>query len=111
AETEALARLGIDVSEIVARGEDAHGVGAMSGDRRGRGRRCGHRPFAPDAQEALTGPLRAATAPRDRALGHEPPRLALTARPGAPAEVLADHGVTYASLTRVLYGGGEAKEG
>jgi hypothetical protein len=29
-----------------------------------------------------------------------------------PAEVLADHGVTYASLVRVLYGGGgEARAG
>jgi hypothetical protein len=28
-----------------------------------------------------------------------------------PAEVLADHGVTYEAVTRVLYGGGEAKAG
>ncbi|WP_432054199.1 Clp protease N-terminal domain-containing protein [Streptomyces sp. bgisy022] len=111
AETEALAGLGIDVSEIVARVEVVHGVGAMSGDRRGRGRRSGHRPFARDAKEALTGALRAATAHRDRAIGDEHLLLALTARPGVPAEVLADHGVTYASLTRVLYGGGEAKAG
>ncbi|MDH6629459.1 hypothetical protein M2271_007295 [Streptomyces sp. LBL] len=37
--------------------------------------------------------------------------LALTARPGVPAEVLADHGVTYETLTRVRYGGGDAKAG
>lgn len=36
ADADALAGLGIDVSEIVARVEEAHGVGAMSGDR-GRG--------------------------------------------------------------------------
>jgi hypothetical protein len=27
------------------------------------------------------------------------------------AEVLADHGVSYEAVTRVLYGGGEAKAG
>ncbi|OSP43380.1 peptidase, partial [Streptomyces sp. 13-12-16] len=37
--------------------------------------------------------------------------LSLTTRPGVPAEVLADHGVTYESVTRVLHGGGEAKAG
>ncbi|SCD36470.1 hypothetical protein GA0115245_10352 [Streptomyces sp. di188] len=37
--------------------------------------------------------------------------LALTTRPGLPAEVLADHGVTHASVTRVLYGDGKAKAG
>ena len=35
--------------------------------------------------------------------------LALTTRPGVPAEVLADHGVTYESLERVLYGVGKAR--
>ncbi|CAL9424442.1 Clp protease N-terminal domain-containing protein [Streptomyces sp. enrichment culture] len=111
AETDALAGLGIDVSEIVARVEDAHGVGAMSGDRWGRGRRTGHRPFDRDAKEVLTGALRAATAHRDRAIGDEHLLLALTGRAGVPAEVLADHGVTYEAVTRVLHGSGEAKAG
>jgi hypothetical protein len=56
AETDALAGLGIDVSEIVARVEEAHGVGAMSGGRKdsrwwsdtaasaGVPRRCWRRP-------------------------------------------------------------------
>lgn len=35
AETDALAGPGIDVLDVVARVEEAHGVGAMSGDRRG----------------------------------------------------------------------------
>jgi hypothetical protein len=52
-----------------------------------------------------------ALAQRDRYIGDEHLLLALAARPGVPAEVLADHGVTYASLRRVLYGGGEAKAG
>lgn len=35
AQTDALAGPGIDVLDVVARVEEAHGVGAMSGDRRG----------------------------------------------------------------------------
>lgn len=56
--------------------------------------------------------LRAATALRDRRIGDEHLLLALTVRPGVPAEVLADHGVTYESVTGVLHGNGdEAKAG
>lgn len=55
--------------------------------------------------------LRTATARGHRHIGDEHLLLALTARPGLPAEVLADHGVTHASVTRVLYGDGEAKAG
>lgn len=111
AETDALAGLGIDVPEIVARVEEVHGAGALSGGK-GGGRRSGHRPFGRDAKAVLTGALRAATARRDRRIGDEHLLLALTVRPGAPAEVLADHGVTYESVTRVLYGnGGETKAG
>jgi ATP-dependent Clp protease ATP-binding subunit ClpA len=111
AETDALAGLGIDVSEIVARVEETHGAGALSGHRKSGGRRSGHRPFDRAAKDVLTGALRAATALRDRRIGDEHILLALTARPGVPAEVLADHGVTYESVTRVLHGGGEAKAG
>jgi ATP-dependent Clp protease ATP-binding subunit ClpA len=111
AETDALAGLGIDVSEIVARVEETHGAGALSGHRKAGGRRSGHRPFDRAAKDVLTGALRAATALRDRRIGDEHILLALTARPGVPAEVLADHGVTYESVTRVLHGGGEAKAG
>ncbi|MFI8087449.1 Clp protease N-terminal domain-containing protein [Streptomyces sp. NPDC086080] len=112
AETDALAGLGIDVPEIVARVEEAHGAGALSGGRKGGGgsRWSGHRPFEQGAKDILTGALRAATALRDRHIGDQHILLALTTRPGVPAEVLADHGVTYESLTRVLYGsGGEAE--
>lgn len=117
AETDALAGLGIHVPEIVARVEETHGAGALSGDRRAGGRRdggrwSGHRPFEQEAKDILTGALRAATARRDRRIGDQHILLALTVRPGVPAEVLADHGVTYQSVTRVLYGdGGEAKAG
>ncbi|MFD5451988.1 Clp protease N-terminal domain-containing protein [Streptomyces sp. NPDC003470] len=105
AETEALAGLGIDVSQIVARVEEAHGAGAMSGDREGRRSWSGRPGFGRDAKEVLQNALRAAVARRDRHIGDEHLLLALTVRPGVPAEVLADHGVTHESLTRVLGGG------
>ncbi|MEU6811274.1 Clp protease N-terminal domain-containing protein [Streptomyces sp. NPDC046831] len=105
ADAEALAGLGIDVSEIVSRVEQAHGPGAMSADRKGGVPSPGRRPFSRGAKEILQGALRAAVGRRDRRIGDEHLLLALTARPGVPAEILADHGVTYASVTRVLYGG------
>jgi ATP-dependent Clp protease ATP-binding subunit ClpA len=109
-ETEALAGLGIDVTEIVAKVEEAHGVGAMAADDRKGGRRwSGHRSFGRGAREVLEKALRVAVARRDRRIGDEHLLLALALRPGVPAEVLADHGVTHASLTRVLGdGAGEA---
>ncbi|MFF9048006.1 Clp protease N-terminal domain-containing protein [Streptomyces parvulus] len=102
AETDALAGLGIDVSEIVARVEEAHGVGAMSGGRKTGRRWSGHRGFDRDAKQVLEKALRVAVARRDRHIGDEHLLLALTILPGVPAEVLADHGVTHASVTRVL---------
>jgi ATP-dependent Clp protease ATP-binding subunit ClpA len=113
AESDALAGLGIDVAEIVARVEDVHGVGAMSGDRKDKRWWSSGRPsFGRDAKDVLERSLRVALAQRDRHIGDEHILLALTMRPGVPAEVLADHGMTYASLVRVLYGGGgEAKAG
>ncbi|MET9389603.1 Clp protease N-terminal domain-containing protein [Streptomyces sp. NPDC006624] len=112
AESDALAGLGIDVAEIVARVEEAHGVGAMAGDRRDTRWWSGRPSFGRDAKDVLERSLRVALAQRDRHIGDEHLLLALTLRPGVPSEVLADHGVTYASLTRVLYGrGGEAKAG
>lgn len=112
ADAEALAGFGIDVSEIVARVEEAHGAGAMADDRGGPGRRPGRRrPFGKGAKETLEKALRIAVARRDRHIGDEHILLALTVRPGVSGEVLADHGVTHESVTRVLYGGGAAKAG
>jgi len=130
ADSDALSGLGIDVSAIVSRVEEAHGEGALEGTRGegknavrdgdrsgGRGRGWwsgfvgGHRPFTQGARDLLMESLRMALAQQDRYIGDEHLLLALTARPGVPAEILADHGVTYLSLRRVLYGGGEAKAG
>ncbi|MHC3472358.1 Clp protease N-terminal domain-containing protein [Streptomyces sp. 7R007] len=114
AEADALAGLGIDVSEIVARVEEAHGLGAMSGDRKDKGWWPGRLSFSRGARNVLERALRTAVAHGERHLGDQHLLLSLTLLPGVPAEVLADHGVTYASLNRVLYGvhgGGEAKAG
>ncbi|WP_406442406.1 peptidase [Streptomyces sp. NBC_01613] len=111
AEADALAGLGIDVSEIIARVEEVHGVGAMSGDHKEKGWWSGRRPFGRGAKDVLVTALRTAIAHSGRHVGDEHLLLALTLRPGVPAEILTDHGVTHESLTRVLYGGGEAKAG
>ncbi|MET7681044.1 Clp protease N-terminal domain-containing protein [Streptomyces sp. NPDC005423] len=117
AESEALAGLGIDVTAIVARVEEAHGVGAMSGDRQRKEWWSDRRSFGRGAKDVLEKALRIAVGRRDRHIGDEHLLLALTVLPGTPGEVLADHGVTHESVTRVLYGegqgeaGGEAKAG
>ncbi|MEU6478396.1 Clp protease N-terminal domain-containing protein [Streptomyces sp. NPDC047017] len=109
ADTDALAGLGIDVSRIVSRVEETHGVGALSGDRKDRAWWSGRRAFAPDAKHTLEKALRMAVARRHQHIGDEHILLALAARPGIAGEILADHGVTYEALTRVLYGEGEAR--
>ncbi|MER6087059.1 Clp protease N-terminal domain-containing protein [Streptomyces bluensis] len=122
ADAEALSGLGIDLTEIVSRVEEVHGVGALEsgredgkgdGKKKARGGRwAGHRPFAPGAKQLLAQSLRVALAHRHRHIGDEHLLLALTARPGLAAEVLADHGVTYMAVERVLWGGeGQAKAG
>ncbi|MFD4880292.1 Clp protease N-terminal domain-containing protein [Streptomyces sp. NPDC058420] len=108
-EADALAGLGIDVSEIVARVEEVHGVGAMSGDRKDKEPWSGRRTFSRGAKNVLEKSLRIAVAHHDRHIGDEHLLLALTILPGVPGEVLADHGVTHETATRVLYGGGEER--
>ncbi|MFF1549087.1 Clp protease N-terminal domain-containing protein [Streptomyces sp. NPDC058291] len=113
ADAQALSGLGIDVSEIVSRVEEAHGEGALAADGEGNAgaRLFGGRPFDHGARELLTDTLRIAVARRERHIGDEHLLLALTARRGAPSEILADHGVTYTSLARVLYGDDSDAEG
>ncbi|MFJ3225554.1 Clp protease N-terminal domain-containing protein [Streptomyces sp. NPDC086783] len=112
ADADALSGLGIDLTEIVSRVEEAHGSGALAAGGGGlRGRWPGRPSFTRGAKDLLTESLRVALAHRDRHIGDEHLLLALTARPGVPAEVLADHGVTYDGVRRVLWGGGAAKAG
>ncbi|MFE5123803.1 Clp protease N-terminal domain-containing protein [Streptomyces sp. NPDC056669] len=132
ADVEALAGLGIDVDEIVARVEEAHGVGALatagftpdstpesapdsapgptpestpgaaSARAPRRGRRPLRRPFSREAKSVLERSLRIALARGDKYIGDEHLLLALTARPGVAAHVLADHDVTYIQVERAL---------
>ncbi|MFG2310090.1 Clp protease N-terminal domain-containing protein [Streptomyces sp. NPDC048566] len=114
ADADALSGLGIDLSEIVARVEEAHGEGALErGGRSGSGRRGGRRPFGQGAKDVLARALRVAVARRDRHIGDEHLLLALTLQGGLASEALADHGVTHGSVTRLLYGegGGVAEAG
>ncbi|MGW1812418.1 Clp protease N-terminal domain-containing protein [Streptomyces sp. NPDC002125] len=106
ADTEALAGIGIDVGAIVARVEGEHGEGVLAGDRRNRRWWSGHRAFTGGAKSILEKSLRIALGRRDRFIGEEHLLLALTARPGVVADVLADHGATYTTVERALYGTG-----
>ncbi|MFJ8073063.1 Clp protease N-terminal domain-containing protein [Streptomyces sp. NPDC096176] len=114
ADEEALAGLGIDVGEIVARVEETHGAGALTADRRDRRRWSGHRAFTREAKQTLEKSLRIALGRRDKVIGAEHILLALATGPGVVPEVLADHGVTYAALERAMFGepnGGAAQVG
>src|SRR5437667_232563 len=66
AETDGLAGVGIGVAEIVSRVEEAHGVGAMAGDRKDKGWWTGRRSFSRGAKDTLEKSLRIAVARRDR---------------------------------------------
>lgn len=98
ADSEALADLGIDVDAIVARVEETHGTGALSGGRRFSGRR----PFSREAKTVLEKSLRMALARKDREIGDEHLLLALTTAGGVVAETLADHGVTHSTVEAAL---------
>ncbi|MFC9174016.1 Clp protease N-terminal domain-containing protein [Streptomyces sp. NPDC101230] len=104
ADTEALAEIGIDVDAVVGRVEGAHGEGALAAGRSGRRWWSGHRPFTPGAKGVLEKSLRVALGRGDRFIGEEHLLLALTATPGTVADVLAEHGATYATVHRALYG-------
>ncbi|MEV5593149.1 Clp protease N-terminal domain-containing protein [Streptomyces sp. NPDC052496] len=104
ADAEALAGLGIDVTEIVTRVEQAHGTGALDAAsappaRRGRSLRS---PFTSEAKSVVERSLRVALGRGDKRIGDEHLLLALVAKPGLAASVLAEHGVTHADVVRVL---------
>lgn len=100
ADEEALAGLGIDLTEIVSRVEETHGEGALS-DPVPR-RRSGRPRFTPGAKKVLEQSLRIALGRKDRHISTLHLLLSLLSRPGTPAEVLADHGVTYAGAEAAL---------
>ncbi|MFF8288943.1 Clp protease N-terminal domain-containing protein [Streptomyces sp. NPDC016309] len=104
ADAEALADLGIDVGAIVARIEETHGPGALTGGARRPTRRSGRRPFSREARAVLEQSLRMALARKDREIGDEHILLALTTTGGVVAETLADHGVTYTSVDTAMSG-------
>ncbi|MGX1881210.1 Clp protease N-terminal domain-containing protein [Streptomyces sp. NPDC055287] len=107
ADQEALAGIGIDVTRIVSKVEETHGEGAMqSGPGVRRGLLTAHRPFTPQAKSVLEKSLRVALGRGDRHIGDGHLLLALTAQPGAVADVLAEHGATYAACERALFGEG-----
>ncbi|MFB6713059.1 MULTISPECIES: Clp protease N-terminal domain-containing protein [unclassified Streptomyces] len=108
ADADALAGIGIDLTAIVARVEEAHGEGALRGDGKERRRRAGRRPFTREAKGVLEKALRIALRRGDRFIGEEHLLLAMTVGPGVVADVLAEHGATYETVDRALYGDGGA---
>ncbi|OKI09523.1 peptidase [Streptomyces sp. CB02923] len=103
-DAEALAGLGIDVAEIVSRVEREHGPGAFDTAsrqpaRRGRSLRG---PFGPEAKAVLERSLRVALGRGDKHIGDEHLLLAMVAKPGLAASVLAEHGVTHADVVQAL---------
>jgi hypothetical protein len=61
-----------------------------------------HRPFAPDAKELLARTLRQAVNRRERQQHVLVADVALASGGGAPAEVLAAHGLTYPEVRAKL---------
>ncbi|MGC0417644.1 Clp protease N-terminal domain-containing protein [Embleya sp. AB8] len=107
ADQAALADLGIDVDEIVARVERVHGEGALAvAPRRRRtwpfGGRSTAGPFTAGAKAVLEKSLREALERGDKHIGGEHILLALTSRPGVVADLLAEHGVTRMTVLRAL---------
>ncbi|MEW2583975.1 Clp protease N-terminal domain-containing protein [Streptomyces virginiae] len=120
ADEEALAGLGIDLTEIVSRVEEAHGEGALAapaprrrslgaslrsalgrtepGDRGG----SRHVPFTAGSKKILEQSLRIALGRKDNHIGTLHLLLALLSRPGTPSEILTDHGITYSTAETAL---------
>ncbi|MFE2171221.1 Clp protease N-terminal domain-containing protein [Streptomyces sp. NPDC059447] len=116
ADEEALADLGIDVTEIVSRVEETHGEGALSAPAP-RKRTLGsslrsalgrpepdsrHVPLTQGSKKALEQSLRIALGRKERHIGTLHLLLALLSRPGTVSEVLTDHGVTYTTAESTL---------
>ncbi|MGW0662376.1 Clp protease N-terminal domain-containing protein [Streptodolium elevatio] len=106
ADADALATLGIDIHEVVARVEAAHGEGSLTG-RQPAGQaartavRARHR-MSPGAKQVLERALRDAVDRRERVVGTEHLLLSMVSLPGTVADVLAGFGVTREAVWRQL---------
>ncbi|ROQ66100.1 ClpA/ClpB-like protein [Streptomyces sp. 840.1] len=109
ADADALAGIGIDLTAIVSRVEEAHGEGALRDGQADRRKRIGGR-FTRGSKTILEKSLRIALGRGDRFIGEEHLLLALAASPGVVADVLAEHGASYAAVERALYGDGGAQQ-
>ncbi|GAA3889961.1 hypothetical protein GCM10022243_63510 [Saccharothrix violaceirubra] len=103
ADTEALRGLGIDVDRIVASVEQTMGEGALAvGPPRRRRWPRGSLPFAAGARDVLERALREARDLGQRPLRSEHLLLSLLAGGGLVEEVLAERGVTYGGIRRLV---------
>jgi ATP-dependent Clp protease ATP-binding subunit ClpA len=103
-DAEALAAIGIDLSEVQRRAEASFGPGAL--DRRHRRRGCaGAMPFTPRAKKSLELALREAVARGDNHIGSEHLLLGiLRVGEGAAIDVLERAGAPAESVRRALSG-------
>ncbi|WP_436774516.1 Clp protease N-terminal domain-containing protein [Yinghuangia sp. YIM S09857] len=106
ADADALATLGIDIHEVVARVEAAHGEGSLTARRPGGASartavRTRHR-MTPGAKQVLERALRDAVDRRERVIGTEHLLLSMVSLPGTAADALAGFGVTRETVWRQL---------
>ncbi|MEV6908885.1 Clp protease N-terminal domain-containing protein [Amycolatopsis sp. NPDC051071] len=101
ADVEALSGFGIDVEHIVERVEQSHGEGALSGVVRSK---RGYRPFTQESKKVLEKSLRETVEVGDKRIDAEHVLLALTSLPGVAADVLAQRGIDYLAVRRLVEG-------
>jgi hypothetical protein len=104
-EEQALAGLGIDLGEVVARAEAQLGAGALDGTTV-RARRSRRASMTPEAVAVLSAAQRQKAALGDRQTTARYLLLGLLARPGLFADALAARGVTLASVLQAMDAGG-----
>lgn len=109
-EEQALAGLGIDLDEVVARVEARLGAGALDGTPAParRGRRVS---VSPDAVAVLNAAQRQRAARGDRQTTARHLLLGLLARPGLLADALAARGITLTSVLQAMDAGGPPEAG
>jgi ATP-dependent Clp protease ATP-binding subunit ClpA len=98
-DAEALGEFGIDVEQIIERLERIHGEGVLAGKPFRKGGRI---PFTREAKKTLEESLRQAVDLGDKHIGEEHLLLALAAKPGPAADILAKRGVDLIDLRRAL---------